>query len=52
MYKVAFKNGIGTYYDEDGCDYIIAEVPSNNIPSVGDILDLQSNDKKQVEKNI
>lgn len=50
MYKIAFKNGIGTYYDEDGCDCIVAEIPSDNIPRVGDILDLESNDENVSRK--
>lgn len=48
MYKVAFKNGIGSYYDEDGCDWEIAEIPSNNIPQVNDVLDLECVDEKSI----
>ncbi len=40
MYEIAFKNGLGSYYDEDGCDCIIAKIPSNNIPRENEIIEL------------
>ena len=46
MYSVAFKNGMGSYYDEGGCDSVIAEIPSPNIPRIGDILELQCKGNK------
>lgn len=39
MYTVAIKSGTNDYYDMDGCDWIIAEIPSTNIPHVEDILE-------------
>lgn len=52
MYQVAHKVGIGSYWDEDGCDEIVAEVPGKDIPRVGDVLDLQClNDPKHSRKS-
>lgn len=49
MYYVAFKSGIGNYHDEDGCDQIIAEIPSDNIPRKGDILRFGDKDNQDME---
>ncbi|WP_186763818.1 hypothetical protein [Planomicrobium sp. CPCC 101079] len=47
MFYVAFKSGLGSYHDHDGCDKIIAEIPSNNIPSKGDILEFGDKDNRE-----
>lgn len=39
MFTVAIKSGTGGHADYDNNDKILAEIPSNNIPSVGDILE-------------
>jgi len=46
MYEIALKSGTGRYYDPDGCDEVIAEVPSLNIPQVGDMIDLECKHEK------
>lgn len=38
MFYVHVKSGTNGYYDEDGCDMMIAEIESDNIPMVGEIL--------------
>lgn len=38
MFKVAVKSGTNGHYDYDNCDLILSEIPSENIPNVGDIL--------------
>jgi hypothetical protein len=40
MYKVAKKSGSNGYSDYDNCDCVLGEVPSNDIPRVGDIIDI------------
>lgn len=39
MFTVAVKSGTNGYSDYDNCDMILAEIPSDNIPRVGDILE-------------
>lgn len=39
MFYVAFKSGLGSYSQQDNCDQILAEIPSHNIPSKGDVLE-------------
>ncbi|WP_211747909.1 hypothetical protein [Paenibacillus sp. Marseille-Q4541] len=39
MFIVAVKSGTNGYYDYDNCDMVIAEIPSNNIPRIGEILE-------------
>lgn len=41
MYSVKIKSGTSGYYRTNGEDWHIANVPSDNIPCVGDILDLK-----------
>lgn len=50
MYQVAFKSGTGDYYDEDHCDFILADIPSNNIPNVDDILEFGDKDNKNYKQ--
>lgn len=38
MYKVAVKSGTNGYSNYDNCDMVLAEIPSDNIPRVGDTL--------------
>lgn len=38
MFTIAIKSGKSGHFDYDGCDLILAEIPSNNIPNKGDIL--------------
>lgn len=38
MYQVKVKSGTNGYSDYDNCDMLIAEIPSNSIPNVGDTL--------------
>ena len=40
MYHVLIKSGTSGYYDYDGCDMSVAEIENNNIPNVGDILEI------------
>lgn len=40
MYSIAIKSGSCGYSDYDNCDWVVAEVQSDNIPRVGDILDI------------
>ncbi len=47
MYYLMVKSGTNGYSDYDDCDMKIAEIPSNNIPSVGSIIDLNSGTKRQ-----
>jgi len=44
MFTVNMKSGTGGYYDPENRDAFIAEVPSENIPAVGDILYLGDED--------
>ena len=46
MYTVNVKSGTNGHYDYDNCDLRLAEVPSNNIPRVGDILNLVPDGKE------
>lgn len=38
MLRIAIKSGTSGYMDYDHNDWVIAELPSTNIPSVGDKL--------------
>ena len=51
MYSIAFKVGYGNYWDEDNYDEIITEIQSNNIPQIGDIIDLQNSKSKEDKYN-
>lgn len=46
MYTVALKSGTNGHGDYDNCDLIISEIPSNNIPRVGDILEFGDKDNR------
>lgn len=50
MFTVAVKSGTNGYSDYDNCDLILAEIPSNNIPNVGDILEFGDKDNKKVKR--
>lgn len=56
MYTVAVKSGTNGYYDYDCCDEVIAEIPSNNIPRVGDVLEFGDsnnyNNKKYLVREV
>ena len=51
MYSIAFKVSYGNYWDEDNYDEIITEIQSNNIPQIGDIIDLQNSKSKEDKYN-
>lgn len=38
MFFVVVKSGTNGYEDYDNCHKLLKEIPSNNIPSIGDIL--------------
>lgn len=38
MFTVAVKSGTNGHSDYDNCDLLLGNIPSENIPSVGDIL--------------
>lgn len=40
MFELLIRSGTSGYYDYDCCDMQIATIPSSNIPSVGDIIEL------------
>lgn len=40
-FTVLIKSGTCGYFDYDGIDYLVGEVPSDNIPSIGEYLTLQ-----------
>lgn len=46
MYTVAVKSGTNGYSEYDNCDMKLAEIPSNNIPRVGDILEFGNNENR------
>lgn len=50
MYYVAKKSGMGSYYDQDGCDLILAEIPSSSIPRKGDVLEFGDKDNRNPVK--
>lgn len=50
LFTVAVKSGTNGYYDHDDCDLVLAEIPSNNIPSVGDILEFANKDSRKQER--
>jgi hypothetical protein len=49
MYDIMIKSGTSGYSDYGNCDKQIAKIPSNNIPNVGDILQI---DKKYLVREI
>jgi hypothetical protein len=40
------KSGTNGYYDHDGCSKQIAKIPSNNIPNVGDVIELHDGENE------
>lgn len=50
MFTVAVKSGTNGHYDFDNCDLIIATIPSENIPNVGDILVFGDTENKNLKK--
>lgn len=50
MYQVAVKSGTNDYYDLNNCDRILVEIPSDNIPRVGDILEFGDADNHFMKK--
>ena len=42
MFYVNIKSGTSGWSDYDNCDKQIAEIPSDNIPSIGDTLEIDS----------
>lgn len=50
MFTVAIKSGTSGYANYDNCDLHVVEIPSNNIPQKGDILEFgdkeNRNDKR------
>jgi hypothetical protein len=46
MYTVAVKSGTNGHHDFDNCDMILAEIPSDNIPAKGDILEFGDKDNR------
>lgn len=50
MFTVAIKSGTSGHIDYDNCDLIVAEIPSSNIPSKGDILNLGDKDNNFYKK--
>lgn len=50
MYIVAIKSGTSGYYDQDNCDMVIAEIPSNNIPQIGSFLSFGDNNNMNTQK--
>jgi hypothetical protein len=44
MFTIAVKSGTNGYSDYDNCDKVLAEIPSNHIPSVGDVLEFGDKD--------
>ena len=40
MFKISIKSGTCGHSDCGNCDLIVAEVPSTNIPNVGDIVEI------------
>lgn len=49
MYTVAVKSGTNGYSDYDNCDMILATIPSDNIPRVGDTLEFGDKDNANVK---
>lgn len=41
---------MGSYHDQDGCDMILAEIPSSNIPRKGDVLEFGDKDNRNLKK--
>lgn len=50
MYTVAVKSGTNGYSDYDNCDMILAKIPSDNIPRVGDTLEFGDKDNTNCKK--
>lgn len=46
MFTVAIKSGTSGHSDYDNCNLIVAEIPSNNIPRKGDILQFGDKDNR------
>jgi|GEM_PF-5878244 len=39
MFYVMVKSGTNGYSDYDNCDLLLTEIPSSNIPRIGEILE-------------
>lgn len=50
MYTVAIKSGTNGHYDYDNCDMVIAEIPSNDIPRLGEILEFGDAENRKWEQ--
>jgi len=47
MFKVAIKSGTCGWHDYDNCDQVIIDIPSDNIPRVGEVLEINDLDNKK-----
>lgn len=50
MYTVAVKSGTNGYSDYDNCDMVLAEIPSDNIPRVGDYIEFGDKENRDRKK--
>ena len=50
MFIVAVKSGTSGYSDYDGCDLILAEVPSKRIPVKGDTLEFGDENNREKKR--
>lgn len=50
MIQVRVKSGTNGHIDYDNCDLFVADIPTNNIPAVGDILFFGDEENNSPEK--
>lgn len=50
MYQVMVKSGTNGYSDYDNCDMMLAEIPSNNVPNVGDTLEFGDKENRNIKR--
>lgn len=50
MFTVLIKSGTCGHFNYDGCDMLVAEIPSSNIPRKGDILEFGDNENRKIKR--